>query len=266
MQIVAGYALSLRCEQPTPLIGMLQVHSSHEPRLLAPASLRTDPVLPLHQFRDAFGNVGTRLLAPDGVLTVSAQFSLRSEPPAGASDGLSDVPVEALPDDVITFLWPSRYCESDRLAPIAWSQFGGLERGYARVSAILGFVRERIVNGYEYASQTRTAWDTYHERVGVGRDRVHLALSLCRALNLPARYATGFVVTPAASGSAPEDFAVWLEVYLAGGWVPVDLEESSEAASRVVMAYGRDAADVAIYTTFGRSELLAFRVFCHVQP
>jgi transglutaminase-like putative cysteine protease len=131
---------------------------------------------------------------------------------------------------------------------------------------VLEYVAKRVRCGYEHASPTRSAWEAHQERRGVGRDCVHLALALCRALNIPARYATGFVAQPSESALTPADFGVWLEVYLSNGWVAVDPQPVPRPPARIVMAYGRDASDVALYTTFGPSELLAFRVYCHGEP
>jgi transglutaminase-like putative cysteine protease len=266
MQIRAGYEIGIHCEHPAPMVCVLSVHPSQAHNIQGDAQVHTTPELPLHHFSDVYGNRCTRLVAPQGELHLRADFAITDPAPLAADPSAQEVHVEALPDEVIPYLWPSRYCESDKVAPIAWSQFGGAQRGYARVQSVLAYVQDRVRGGYEQASPTRSAWDAHQERCGVGRDRTHLALALCRALNIPARYATGFVAQTADPTLSPADFGVWLEVYLNSGWVVAEPEPTLSPTSRIAMAYGRDAADVALYTTFGPSELVAFRVYCHPEP
>jgi len=263
MQIRAGYEISLRCVQATPLLGLLSVHPSRSADLRGPSTVTLEPSIPATTFLDPFGNSCTRMLVPSGVLTLRSDFVI-------ADSGLPDreprdapeVPVERLPEEVLRYLTSSRYCESDKLSPLAWSLFGETAPGSARVEAIVRYVHDRIRFGYEHASSTRSAWEAHQERRGVCRDFVHLAVALCRALNMPARYCSGYLgdirVPPS---DIPMDFTAWMEVYLGDGWYTFDPRHAARRVGRVLMATGRDAADVPIYTTFGPSELLAFRVF-----
>ena len=174
--------------------------------------------------------------------------------------------VEELPDNVLPFLLASRYCEVDsELKDIAWSQFGRLPAGWSLVQAVCDFVHDRIRFDYQQARANRTAHEVFWERVGVCRDFMHLAVTFCRCLNIPARYCTGYLgdigVPPAAS---PMDFSAWFEVYLGGAWYTFDARNNIPRVGRILMARGRDAADVALTTTFGRNQLSSFRVWTDV--
>ena len=172
-----------------------------------------------------------------------------------------EVPVAQLPDEALGFLLGSRYCETDKLSPLAWSLFGNTPRGYQRVQAIVNYVHRRLTFGYQFARSTRTAVEGHAERVGVCRDFAHLAVALCRCMNIPARYATGYLgdigVPPV---NAPMDFSAWFEVYLGGRWFTFDARHNTPRIGRIVMARGRDAADCAITTSFGDSRLVQFKI------
>ena len=159
------------------------------------------------------------------------------------------------------YLLGSRYCETDRLSNTAWSLFGRVPKGWPLANAICDYVHDRIIFDYAHASPTKTAWDVHNERRGVCRDFAHLAVTLCRCMNIPARYCTGYLgdigVPP---DNAPMDFSAWFEVYLGGEWHTVDARHNVPRIGRILVARGRDAADVAISTTFGPNTLSKFRV------
>ena len=170
-------------------------------------------------------------------------------------------PVADLPDDVLVFLLGSRYCDTDRLSDTAWSLFGNAPLGWARVQAICDYVHNRITFGYEHARSTRTAWDGFQERKGVCRDFAHLAVTFCRCMNIPARYAPAIsAISACRRPNSPMDFSAWFEVYLGGRWHTFDARHNKPRIGRIVMARGRDATDVAISTTFGACTLAGFRV------
>jgi transglutaminase-like putative cysteine protease len=167
-----------------------------------------------------------------------------------------------LPEETLVFLLGSRYCETDRLSETAWRLFGQSPPGWRRVQAICDFVHQHISFGYQHASPTKTAWETFGDRQGVCRDFAHLAIALCRCLNIPARYCTGYlgdIGVPPPYG--PMDFAGWFEAYLEGGWFTFDPRNNVPRIGRVLIARGRDAADVALTTTFGPNTLSGFRVW-----
>jgi transglutaminase-like putative cysteine protease len=172
-----------------------------------------------------------------------------------------EIPVADLPPEALVFLLNSRYCEVDLLSYTAAQLFGGMAPGWQRVQAICDWVHENVTFGYQFASATKTALDVYRERRGVCRDFQHLAITLCRSLNIPARYATGYlgdIRVPVTD--APMDFSAWFEAYLDGRWWAFDARNNEPRVGRVLMATGRDATDVAITTSFGDARLVHFEV------
>jgi len=168
--------------------------------------------------------------------------------------------VQDLPPEVLQFLLPSRYCEVDQLGPIAQDLFGWMTPGWTRASAIRDWVHEKVAFNYQAARPTKTAMDVFVERVGVCRDYQHLAIALSRCQNIPARYATGYLGDIRAPYSGAGDFSAWYEVFLDGRWMTMDARFNEPRIGRVLMATGRDAADVAITTSFGNAILANFYV------
>jgi transglutaminase-like putative cysteine protease len=262
MQISVGYDISFACPRPLPMIVMLNIHYSRASDIVYPDYLRTEPVVPLSGYRDSFGNWCTRLIAPPGGIRLMSSAVVRDSglPDPVHPDAIQH-PVESLPEETLVYLLGSRYCETDRLSDIAWSLFGHLA-GWARVEAICRFVHGHITFGYEYARNTRTAFEAYTEQVGVCRDFAHLALTLCRCTNIPARYCTGYLGDIGVPISdTPMDFSGWFEVFLGGQWHVFDARHDQPRIGRIMLASGRDAADVAISTTFGPNTLSGFRVW-----
>ncbi|HEY4186464.1 MAG TPA: transglutaminase family protein [Polyangia bacterium] len=263
MQIRVGYELVYEFPQPTPMILTLNVHHTRVSDLVRPDHMITSPSVPIAAYRDGFGNWCNRVVAPQG------QFRVTSDAVVNDS-GQYEVPspwatqhqVQQLPEETLVFLLGSRYCETDRLTETAWKLFGNAPLGWARVQTICDFVHNHIEFGYQYASPTKTAWEVFNERRGVCRDFAHLAVTFCRCLNIPARYCTGYLGDIGIPASpAPMDFAGWFEVYLGGAWHTFDPRNNQPRIGRVLIARGRDAADVAITTTFGPNTLQSFRVW-----
>ena len=244
------------------MIAMLNVHSSRASDLEHPDYLITTPPVPVSAYRDSFGNWCNRLVAPAGRLSIRIGTVVRDNGNWDQMDFTAqDVPVQFLPDDTIQFLLGSRYCETDRLTEIAWGLFGQMSRGWSMVQAICDFVNGQIRFGYEYSRPTRTAAEGYAERVGVCRDYAHLAIALCRCMNVPARYCTGYISDIGLPPPyAPMDFAAWMEVYLGGRWHMFDPRNNSQRIGRILIARGRDAADVPLMLTFGPHKLVEFSV------
>ncbi|MBA3507012.1 MAG: transglutaminase family protein [Betaproteobacteria bacterium] len=262
MQIRIGYEMVYECPQPTPMILMLNVHFSRVSDVVVPDHVLTDPAVPLTAYRDGFGNWCSRIVAPRGEIRIFADSVVRDSglPDEIAPDAQQHA-VQDLPEETLVYLLGSRYCETDGLSNEAWHLFGYTPPGWARVQAICDFVHQHIEFGYQYARRTKTAWEAYNERAGVCRDYAHLALTFCRCMNIPARYCTGYLgdigVPPV---PAPMDFAGWFEAYLGGHWYPFDARNNVPRIGRVLIARGRDAADVAIATTFGPNILKSFLV------
>jgi transglutaminase-like putative cysteine protease len=262
MLIHCGYAITLECTQPTSMLLHLNVHTDRAGDLRSPDMLKVTPHVPLRQYVDRFGNIVTRLEAPAGAIRFSADFVIED-------NGLPDMqppetalaPVHSFPDEVLTFLMPSRYVDSDLLLNSAWENFAGCKTTAEMVRRIVAFAHERIRFDYSCASVFRTAHGGYVDQVGVCRDFAHLAVALCRAMNIPARYCTGYlgdIGVPA--DPAPMDFSAWFEVFIDGNWYSFDARHKHPRIGRIVMARGKDAADVAITTSFGFTKLVEFTV------
>jgi transglutaminase-like putative cysteine protease len=246
----------------------LNVHPSRVNDLRSPDIVTSDPPLAMGAYLDHFGNRVTRVDVPPGLVTFSNRFVIHDsgQPDETPSDAPL-TPIARLPDEVLAFLISSRYCDSDNLTNFAWSTFGGLAGGYQRVQAICNFVHAKIRFSYPDARSNRCASDSMREGVGVCRDFAHLAVALCRCMNVPARYCTGYLgdigvpIDP-----APMDFSAWFEVFLDGRWYTFDARHNHPRIGRIVMARGRDAADVAISTAFGIANLMRFEVVTLEEP
>ena len=262
MEIRIGYDITYAAVQPTPMVVMLSVHPSRRKDIIGQETIVTDPSVPIRFYHDAFGNRCGRLTAPAGGVTFRLDALVRDTglPDAYVPEA-RQMPIEQLPDEVLLYLMASRYCETDRLTDIAWSLFANTPPGWARVQAINDFVHNHVTFGYEHARSTKSAFDVYQEKQGVCRDFAHLALTLCRCMNIPARYVTGYLgdigVPP---DPAPMDFSGWYEVYLSGKWYTFDARHNEPRIGRILMGTGRDAADVALSTSFGRMDLVNFKV------
>ena len=263
MQIRIGYELIYQCPQPTPMLLMVNVHASRAADIVEPDRLTTDPPVPLSAYHDGFGNWCNRIVAPAGRIRIAGTGVVNDNGlPDPVVPGAVQHMVQDLPQEVLVFLLGSRYCETDRLSDTAWQLFGQTPLGWARVQAICDFVHAHIRFDYADARPTRTAWEAFNERRGVCRDFAHLAVALCRCLNIPARYCTGYlgnIGVPPPYG--PMDFAGWFEVYLGGAWHTFDARNNVPWIGRILIARGRDAVDVAISTTFGPNTLLSFEVW-----
>jgi transglutaminase-like putative cysteine protease len=267
MHIRVGYDLVYECPNPTPMMLMLSVRPERLPDLVTPQLMAIEPNVPAREYRDGFGNICTRLVAPAGQIRFSADFVIAdSGLPDPVEPGAQQADVDALPDEVLVFLLPSRYCESDRLADEAWRLFGPIAPGWARAQAIVEFVHDRITFGYPHARPTRSAFEGLEEQVGVCRDFAHLAVTLCRCMNIPARYCTGYLGDVGFPYTGPMDFSAWFEVYLGGRWHTFDARHNIPRIGRILMAHGRDAADTAITTNFGPAILTRFEVIAEEVP
>jgi transglutaminase-like putative cysteine protease len=263
MRIRVGYEFIYSFPQPTPMILAVSIHFSRASDIIVPDRLTTEPFVPVSTFRDGFGNLCSRIVAPAGQIRITSTGLVRD---TGLLDAV--VPyaqqhiVQDLPEETLIFLRGSRYCETDLLSPVAWQLFGQSQRGWPLVQTICDYVHNHITFDYQKARPTRTAWEAYNERTGVCRDFAHLAIAFCRCMNIPARYCTGYLGD---TGTPPPygvpDLAAWMEVYLGGAWHIFDPRNNVPRIGRVLIARGRDAADVAIATTFGPNTLESFRIW-----
>lgn len=268
MKIRCGFEITYDVRQPSPMILLLNVFPDRAGDLLGPDEVAFSRPVRKTEYRDLFGNRCLRIHAGPGPLVMTNEFVIAD---SGQPDEVApDAPqhaIEDLPPEVLVYLLGSRYCETDRMSDTAWSLFGQLPKGWPLVQAIVDYAHERITFGYQYARATKTAFEAHQERQGVCRDFAHLAVTLCRCMNVPARYATGYLgdigVPPV---DDPMDFSAWFEVFLGGRWYTFDARHNTPRIGRIVMARGRDATDVAIVTSFGECILSGFRVVTDEVP
>lgn len=268
MLIRYGFDIDIQLWQPTALITMMDVHAEHRDAILWENDFETVPRVPLATIVDAEGNTLRRVMAGPGILTMKLTGTVRH---SGALDNYDPdaqlVPVEALPMEVLPYLRSSRYCETDLLSDFAWGAFGAIQGGYARVQAVCDYAHNRLRFSYPEARSTRTGAQAMEEQVGVCRDFTHLAVTLCRCLNIPARYCNGYLgdigVPPDPS---PMDFNAWFEAYIGGRWYTFDARHNARRIGRILIARGRDAADVPMITSFGPHQLTKFTVITEEKP
>ncbi|MGA8027128.1 MAG: transglutaminase family protein [Bryobacteraceae bacterium] len=262
MRIRLGYDIEFYIPRSVPIVALLNIYSSRAQDLIEPDQTRIEPDVKIDEYIDSFGNKCSRFLAQPGALRLwNSTLIEDSGLPDPQNFSAREVPVEELPVETLRFLLASRYCEVDLLSNTAAELFGSVPTGWQRVQAICDWVHQKVTFGYSFARPTKTALDVYTERLGVCRDFQHLAITFCRCLNIPARYATGYLgdigVPPP---DAPMDFSAWFEAYLEDRWWVFDARFNQARIGRVLMAVGRDAADVALTTSFGSTRLTKFEV------
>ncbi|MEQ9606566.1 MAG: transglutaminase family protein [Kiloniellaceae bacterium] len=262
MRIMAGFRIGFSCPQETPILLALRTHPSRRHDLLSEDRLVFDPGLPSHSYLDGFGNLCTRIVAPAGDILVHTEFLVRdSGQPDPVVPDARQHQIEELPDDVLVYLLGSRYVDTDHLGDIAGALFTGVAPGWPRVQAICDFVHNHIAFNYAAADHRRTAYGGYQDRTGVCRDFAHLAIALCRCMNIPARYCTGYLGDIGVPRDpAAMDFSAWFEAYLGGRWYTFDARHNIPRIGRILVATGRDATDVALSTSFGAARLTTFEV------
>jgi transglutaminase-like putative cysteine protease len=262
MLIRIGYDIAFELANATPMATMLYVHPSRHADLVSPECVKLEPDIPVHTYTDSFGNICGRLFPPAGTVRFLLDTTIRD---SGRPDPVAPEAVQYaigdLPDEALQFLLPSRYCEVDKLNDIAWKLFGAAPPGWARAQTICDWVHHHITFGYHFADSQKSALEVYHDGKGVCRDFMHLAVTFSRCLNIPARYVTGYLgdigVPPA---PYPMDFSAWYEVFIGGKWHTFDARHNQRRIGRILMAVGRDAADVALMTNFGSAKLAKFHV------
>jgi transglutaminase-like putative cysteine protease len=264
LRIESQYDIHFELQRPTPIVSMLKLHTSLIPSVVGTElyTVATGDGSPIEvaDYTDAFDNRCSRFVAPAGLLMLRGTSLIEAPDSRDVQGyGLPTTPVEELPAEVLQFLVPSRYCEVDRFGAIAQDTFGHLGSGWALAASIRDWVHQKVAFNYRMARATKTAMDVYTERVGVCRDFQHLAVTLSRCMNLPARYVTGYLGDIRIPFSGVGDFSAWYQVWLGGKWWDMDARHNEPRFGRTLMAVGRDAADVAITTSFGNADL---RKFC----
>jgi transglutaminase-like putative cysteine protease len=263
MLISFGFDIALRLESEATVLFYLKLHPSRFHDLVSPEHFEIHPQYEFDEFLDNYGNRCGRVHCKPGTVRFTNRGIIRDSGELDPIDpNAQQEEIFKLPAEAMAYLLPSRYCESDsELASFAWEKFGSKQIGSERVQAICDFVHQHVEFDYAKARSNRTALETFHERVGVCRDLTHLAITLCRCLNIPARYVNGYLgdigVPPA---PYPMDFSAWMEVYLGGRWFSFDPRHNCRRIGRTLIARGRDACDVPLTISFGKHTLEAFSV------
>lgn len=264
MLIRYGYEITMTFRQPTAMVCLLSVHEDRRGDIRAPETVLTTPEVLTTVYRDVFGNRCRRLVAPVGDFTIWGDATIEDSGEVDAfAPHAQEVPVADLPDECLLYLMGSRYSETDRLSQAAWDLFGNIAPGWTRVQAICDYVNGHIGFDYQQARSTRTAFEAFNERMGVCRDFAHLALTFCRCLNIPARYVNGHLGDIGVPVVDPMDFSAWIEVFLGGRWYTFDPRNNKPRIGRIVIARGRDAADIPLVNSFGPHDLKSFRVWTY---
>ena len=263
MLIRYGYELQFFCTQPVLMVCLLDTHDDLRQRIRWQGDFRSDPAFETEVYTDRHGNSVRRFMTPSGVFTIARDqiYECDGQPDPVVADA-KEVPLAEVPSEYLIYLLGSRYCETDKLSNIAWNLFGSVPSGWQRVQAICDFVHNHLTFGYQYARGDRTAFEAYEERLGVCRDFAHLAVTLCRCMNIPTRYANGFLGDIGVPRDpAPMDYNAWIEVYLDHRWYIFDARHNMPRIGRITVSRGRDATDIPLATSFGPHTLNVFKIW-----
>jgi transglutaminase-like putative cysteine protease len=250
------------------MVAMLRLHPGVQPLVRGEEELKIEHIdrestatIEAEEFLDSFGNRCSRFVAPQGAIRLCGRSVVEDdgEPDPICVEALQH-PVEELPAEVLPYLLSSRYCQVDQMIQVACDLFGHTTPGWMRVVAIRDWVHDHVRFNYQTARSTKTALDVFTERVGVCRDYQHLAITMSRAMNIPARYVTGYLGDIRVPYGGAGDFSAWYEVFLEGRWWTMDARHNEPRIGRILIATGRDATDVAITTCFGVADLKHFLV------
>jgi transglutaminase-like putative cysteine protease len=255
MQLNAGCSLAFTALADTPVILMLRPRAGAGQWIIR-EEFQIEPYVPVTEFTDIYGNLCQRLTAPVGPFSIQFTATVEAPDEIDTAPGSPYTPAEHLPDDVLHFTLPSRYCESDKLGKLANEITNGQEPGYDQVEAIRRWINQNVDYRYGTSNSSTSAADTVQSRTGVCRDFTHLGMALCRALNIPARMVVGYLLT-----LKPMDLHAWFEAYIDGRWYTFDATQTEARGNRIAVAYGRDATDVAFITYFGPMKLNKMRVW-----
>jgi transglutaminase-like putative cysteine protease len=258
MKLEVGCHLRFEAIEPTPLVLMLRPRSGDSQWVLRETYL-LEPFVPVREYTDIHGNLCQRLMTPVGTFDIRTEAWVETSDTIAVAPGAPMTLVEFLPDWILQFLLPSRYCQSDQLFDLAEEIGADDVPGYDRVEAIRAWIHDRVEYRYGTSNSSTSALDTAQQRVGVCRDFAHLGIALCRALDIPARMVVGYLYQ-----LEPMDLHAWFEAYINGQWYTFDATQVHPRGNRVAIAYGRDAADVALSTQFGPLILTSMEVW--VKP
>ena len=255
MRLNAGCQISFEASAPTPLIFMLRPRSGLG-QWIVREEYTIEPSVTVVEYTDGYGNLCQRMVAPQGSFRVRTTACIETADAIDIQPGAPFVLVQDLPESVLQYLLPSRYCQSDKLGDLANEIVAKAAPGYDQVEAIRNWIQSHIEYRYGTSDASTSAVETAEQRVGVCRDFTHLGIALTRSLNIPARMVVGYFYQ-----LDPMDLHAWFEAYVGGRWYTFDATQKEPKGNRIAIAYGRDAADVALVTQFGPLQLLNMQVW-----
>jgi transglutaminase-like putative cysteine protease len=259
MRLHAGCKFSFETNAPTAATFMLRPRGS-EGQWIVSEEYITEPCIPITEYIDNYGNLCQRLVVPEGQFSLYTSVITETADVNEVAPEAPFIPVENLPSDVLHYLLPSRYCQSDVMAALAWEIMEGADLGYAQVEAIRSWIFNHVKYCYGTSNTATSAADTVQTRTGVCRDFAHLGIALCRSFNIPTRMVVGYLYD-----LKPMDLHAWFEAYVGEQWYAFDATQAKTSGNRIAIAYGRDAADVAFLTQFGILNLLKMEVWVNDQ-
>jgi transglutaminase-like putative cysteine protease len=260
MKLHVGCEITVRTPAQCPIVAMLRPRSGLA-QWLSSETYIFDPWLPTTEHVDPYGNLCQRLVLPAGDTRIRVEATVETEAELAVWPQAGWIPVQHLPDETLQYLLPSRYCPSDRLVAQAWDIVGNATQGYAQVEAIRAWIRAHVEYRYGVSDASTDAADTLASRSGVCRDFAHVGIALVRSIKIPARMVVGYLL-----GLQPMDLHAWFEAWVGGRWYTFDATQAEPRGGRVVLAYGRDAADVAFISNYGALETVEMRVWADLAP
>lgn len=254
MRLQAHAHITVECPHPCPVVAMLRPRSGAAQWVVSERYC-IDPWVRPREYVDAFGNLCQRFIAPAGRTALQVQSELIVDTELAVNPDAGHTPIDELPDEVLVYLLQSRYCPSDKLEPKAREIVQGLAPGYAQVERIRQWIHDNHEYRYGVSQESTDALDTMQARAGVCRDFAHIGAALCRALRIPARLVVGYLYR-----LDPMDLHAWFEAFVGGRWYSFDATQTQPRGGRVVLAYGRDAADVAFLSNYADMQVVDMQV------
>jgi transglutaminase-like putative cysteine protease len=255
MKLKIGCKLDYYTTQNIPLVLLIRPRSGEKQSIIY-EEFKFEPHVPMIQYTDVYGNYCQRLLSPKGDFSITSRSIVETEEFSEVNYNASFTLIQNLPEDTLIYLLPSRYCESDKMNAQTLQIIKGLSTGFQMVEAIRQWVNSNIVYEYNRSNTSTSALDTLEIKHGVCRDLSHLAIAMCRSINIPTRFVVGYLYR-----LYPMDLHAWFEAFIDGKWYTFDATQKITTGGRVVLAYGRDAADVATATYFGAMQLKNMMVY-----
>jgi transglutaminase-like putative cysteine protease len=260
LKLHVGSDITVRAAADCPIVAMLRPASGLA-QWLSSETYVFAPWVPTTEYVDAYGNLCQRMVVPRGDMRLRVEATVETEPGLAVEPAAPFMPIQSLPDSALQYLLPSRYCPSDKLEARAREMVGTASPGYGQVEAIRAWIHDRIEYRYGTSDASTDAAATLDAGAGVCRDFAHVGIALTRALRIPARMVVGYLL-----GLDPMDLHAWFEAYVGGRWYTFDATQEQAKGGRVVVAYGRDAADVAFISNYGPLQTIAMRVWAEIAP